>query len=231
MIYSIVIIVELLLLYLLSNKLTSSIYRLIFSITHNRKRSLYILSIIFLPGTFFHEVAHFLAALIFLVPVGEINLLPEVGDTGSVKMGSVPIAKTDAIRRMFIGVAPFVFGVSAISLMVYLRSFEFLIDSIAVDLLIYYLIFQISNTMFSSRQDVKGAFEFLIVLMLFLLLFYSFSYVFNFNILNVISFDFNRVSEVLFLVFINLLPALIIDIFMLAVINFIGHRLWGKLIR
>lgn len=118
---------------------------------------MHILSILFLPGTIVHELSHLLVAGILMVPVGEIDLLPEV-DGQQVKLGSVQIGHTDPFRRMLIGVAPLILGLSALVGLIYfnkesLSSFS----PLWLSILVIYLLFQITNTMFSSKKDLEGA--------------------------------------------------------------------------
>lgn len=153
---------EIILLYILSRKTMSKIYR---------KVNFYIFAILFLPGTFIHEISHFLVALFLLVPVGQIDLMPQKEER-ELKLGSVPIAKTDPIRRTLIGIAPIFFG-----LLILLGSIFYVyknnLYTLPVILLIIYLSFEIGNTMFSSKKDLEGWWQFLlIVTVIFVILYY-----------------------------------------------------------
>ena len=99
------VLVELVILSLLTRRLHQHISQAVFRITKNQKTTMYVLAILFLPGTFIHEVAHFLTALVLLVPVGQPEFLPEAIEGNKIKLGSVPIAKTDPLRRFLIGIA------------------------------------------------------------------------------------------------------------------------------
>ena len=133
------------------------------------------LAIIFFPGVAIHELSHFLMAEILFVKTGEIEFMPEArGD--EVKMGSIQISQTDIFRRMLIGVAPIIIG----SIFIYSILFYFFtvittenaFSSVFLGIqsvLIMWMVFVTTNTMFSSRKDIEGLFEFLL-LMSFLIL-------------------------------------------------------------
>lgn len=170
MLYFLLFVSELILLFILSKKLVNSLARVFYRLTKNHRTVVHILAIIFLPGTIIHELAHLLFAGIMLVPVGELNVIPEILSTGqpssgweekSVKLGSVQIGKTDPFRRTLVGVAPVFLG------MILIFSI-FLFVKIAVSpwwqiFLGLYFLFQIGNTMFSSKKDIEGSILFVIL--------------------------------------------------------------------
>lgn len=172
--------VQVLLLFFFSRLLTQSISQALFKLTKNKKLTVSILALIFFPGVVVHELAHFFMATIFMVKTGEIEFLPVLQGDG-VKLGSVAIAKTDLIRRFFIGVAPVILG-----LLIILSSFYFLTtDSSIVQtiepnktlktiyiILTFYVLFVISNTMFSSKKDMEGALELFLIIGLVMLILY-----------------------------------------------------------
>lgn len=134
--------------------------------------SINFLSFLFLPGVIIHELSHMLIAIILFVPVGDMEFTPKKGDAG-LKLGSVEIAKTDPIRKSIIGFAPVFVGLMIIVGIVYLftSNMEFLKDKDsymlgAVILGTAYLLFAISNTMFSSRADMEGTVEILMTLLI-----------------------------------------------------------------
>ncbi len=146
-------------LFVLARNLHVGFGRLFYKLTKSEKSAGYLLAILFLPGTFIHEIAHFLTALFLLVPVGQIELMPEVEGPRSVKLGSVPIGKADPVRRFIIGAAPLIFGVLTIILTIYILSMYRYIDTWWQVLLVGYFIFTIANTMFLSRKDLEGAWK------------------------------------------------------------------------
>lgn len=167
MIFFAAFILEIILLFFLSKRLIRALSISLFRITRNHTAVIHTLAIIFLPGTIIHELAHLLVAGIMLVPVGEISVLPEIEGDG-VKLGSVQIGKVDPFRLTVIGVAPVLVGMSAILGILYFAQ----ISSHSVwwqIVLGLYLIFEISNTMFSSKKDIIGTIGFVVaVLVLFI---------------------------------------------------------------
>jgi hypothetical protein len=155
-------------LFFLSHVLTESLSRFFSKVTHSHSISIQLLAMLFLPGVIIHELAHWLIASLLFVPTGEIEFFPQVyGNT--VKLGSVQIAATDPFRRFFIGVAPLLFGVGIL-----LGLFWFLSPSITVlswkTIGFFYALFEIGNTMFSSKKDLEGSIVFFVLTILFVTL-------------------------------------------------------------
>jgi len=161
MVYFILLFIETVILFLLSRSMSKILSKFL---------SINLISLIFLPGVFIHELSHLLVAAILFVPVGEMEFIPKKSGDG-VKLGSVEIAKTDPIRRSIIGFAPVFLGLMIVVGMVYLFSSNLLFFQnqgvyvyVAVILLLTYLLFAVSNTMFSSKVDMEGTVEILITL-------------------------------------------------------------------
>lgn len=157
MLFLLLFVIQLGVLYFTSRHLINVLFHVLYRVTKSRKASFYILSFLFLPGTFVHEFSHLLAAIITVVPVGKFSLWPEIDEEGGVKLGSVAIAHTDPFRRTFIGIAPIVFGTLILLGLVF---FFDAIKAIFVNqnlayLVIGYFVFVISNTMFSSKKDLE----------------------------------------------------------------------------
>lgn len=169
---------QLVILFFLSRLLTRSLASLFYSITRSQTATINLLSFLFLPGVIIHELAHLLVASALFVPVGEVEFFPKISQDG-VKLGSVAIGKTDLFRRALIGIAPILVGTALLLLaLFYLTQDTFLFEvapylRIAIAL---YVVFEIGNTMFSSRQDIEGAVELFlaIVLIAFILSFTQF---------------------------------------------------------
>jgi len=152
-------------LFFLSRTLTSTISFFFFKFTKSSNFSIHVLSFLFLPGVIIHELSHWLVASILFVPTGEIEFLPKAHGE-SIKLGSVQIGITDPFRRFVIGVAPILVGLGIILLI-----FQF-VSPISLSfsfksLLFFYVIFEIGNTMFSSKKDLEGIFVFAILFFLF----------------------------------------------------------------
>jgi hypothetical protein len=166
---AILLLFELLLLYLFTRKLTQNLYAALFLLTGSRPVAVGILSFIYFPGTVIHELAHMFTAEILGVKTGSLTLVPEGLANQEVRAGSVMIAKTDPIRRAIIGVAPVFVGLGALFTLSYFlpglwqQTHIDFSNGIALSqasfyffLLAIYSVFAISNTMFSSREDMKG---------------------------------------------------------------------------
>ncbi len=170
MLWTVFFFVELLLLFFISRKLTKTISYLIYRITNSKKAAIHVLAFLFLPGTTIHEVAHAITAACLGVPVGKMTLFPEI-EADYVKLGSVEIAKTDTLRRFFIGTAPFIIGTTLLIGGLYFTQKYQLLHTPWI-LLIGYGVFQIGNTMFSSRKDMEGALKLLFFMILALCIMY-----------------------------------------------------------
>lgn len=134
--------------------------RLFHLVTKSQKSAVFLLAGLFLPGTLIHELSHAIMAGVLLVHVGAIELIPEIRENG-VKLGSVQIGLTDPFRRALIGVAPVIFGVAIlIASLLYLFSNLNQTSHIpySIWIIILYIIFVITNTMFSSPKDLEGTF-------------------------------------------------------------------------
>lgn len=149
------------LLFLFSQLIHKDISRVLFRLTHNKKLTIYIMAFLFFPGTLIHELAHFLMAHLLFVPTGTVSLLPKI--TGDhVTLGSVEIAKRDPLRRLLIGAAPFLLGTTLLLLSLFFAEKYNIWGELSYTLLVIYLLFELGNTMFSSRKDMEGALSIII---------------------------------------------------------------------
>ncbi len=159
---------EIVLLFFLSKKLIKALSITFYRIFKNHKAVVSALAVLFLPGTIVHELAHLLTAGIMLVPVGEISVLPEV-EEGGVKLGSVQIGKVDPFRLTIVGVAPVLLGMLSILGILYFAQTSQNLSWWQI-ILGLYLIFEISNTMFSSKKDIEGTIGFVVAILVVILL-------------------------------------------------------------
>src|SRR3989344_6551826 len=179
MVYILFLLLEITGLYFLSRRVNQKVFHFFFQVTKRRNWSMYLFAIVYLPGTFIHEISHFLAALFLLVPVGELELLPKFKEEGGgVDLGSVGIGKTDPVRRFLIGVAPFIFGILIIFTILYLILTDRFSDVWWGNILAGILIFEVANSMFASKKDMEGA----LVLFLFSLFVIAFLFVLGIRI-------------------------------------------------
>ncbi len=118
-----------------------------------RRLHLYVIFFLLLPGIFLHELSHILLAELLQVKTGELKLKPEFNN-GELRLGSAQIALTDPFRLTLIGIAPFMVGMAVLWALIY-----FGLDPTLGwwRLLMAYLIFSVSNTLFSSASDLQAA--------------------------------------------------------------------------
>lgn len=165
MFYLLLFFTELLILFFLSKFVTRSLSYLFYRITKSEKVMVYVMALFFFPGTLIHELAHYLTAAALFVHVGKMEFVPKVMGSG-VKMGSVEIGQSDPIRRAVIGMAPFIWGTLLMLLVLSLFQHYGGRVNIGITLLTGYVLFEISNTMFSSRKDMEGTLELLVFLLI-----------------------------------------------------------------
>lgn len=147
---------ELIVLFFLSRKVSASFFSFFLKITKNQKLTVNLISILFLPGVIMHELSHTIMAGLLFVRAFDIEFMPHLRDN-EIKLGSVTIAQTDIVRRFLIGAAPLLSGLGIIALLFYYLS-PLNIPFFSWQMLILlYALFQIGNTMFSSRKDMEGA--------------------------------------------------------------------------
>jgi hypothetical protein len=164
-----IIIGELTLLYLVSNLLTRSLYTLFMLISRSRPVAVSFVTLLLFPGTVVHELSHLFTAEIIGVRTGKIELAPESIRGDNVNIGSVAIAKTDPIRRSLIGLSPLFAGLAVVTALSYFfpglirEAGQALASGTALStpplylaIGTFYLLFAVSNSMFSSPQDLKG---------------------------------------------------------------------------
>lgn len=177
---AILFVVELASLHILSQRLTQTMYNFFVSLFHSRTIAITVLTILLFPGTVVHELAHLFTAEILGVRTGKLTLVPESLEGTEIKAGAVMIAETDPLRRTLIGVAPVIWGIVTLAALSYwLPSLwqqtitamnegnTFTDYSSYALLLVLYALFAISNSMFSSSEDMKGVIPFMITVVLF----------------------------------------------------------------
>ncbi len=155
--------IELLILFLLSRALFTRLAWFLQSFLKKQNWIYYLLAILFLPGTYIHELSHYLVAKILFVRTFGITLRPKI-ERNSIKMGSVEIAQTDFIRRFLIGSAPFTVGVMLLVGSMYalvINNWHMHPLFAALEVL---FVFQVGNTLFMSSKDWEGAWKIIVLL-------------------------------------------------------------------
>ena len=157
-------ILSLLALFVLSQTLSKFLSIAFYKLFKNQKITIYFLAVLFFPGVVIHELSHWLMAQILFVPTGRVEFMPQLRGN-ELKLGSVAIAQVDPIRRALVGVAPFLFGITIILTLLFFYDKISIPESIKL-YVIGYSIFEIGNTMFSSRKDLEGTVELLLTLLI-----------------------------------------------------------------
>ena len=159
-------IAELSLLYLLSRRVIQTLYSLLHMLTRSRTIAIWIVSIVFFPGTVVHELAHLFTAEILGVHTGKLTLIPESLEGTEIKAGGVMIAETDPLRRTLIGLAPVYVGIAVLAALSYFISQNITVINV-ITIIVFYGMFSVSNSMFSSQEDMKGVIPFMITVGIF----------------------------------------------------------------
>ncbi|MEO6509157.1 MAG: hypothetical protein ABIO02_04330 [Patescibacteria group bacterium] len=110
-----------------------------------------LITILFLPGTIMHELAHFIMAISLMLRVREVSILPEFDDD-YIKLGKVVYEKKDIVRGILVGIAPIFAGLFLFWMASSWQLFP--APSFLLSVVMGYSIFVISTTMFSSKQDL-----------------------------------------------------------------------------
>lgn len=168
-----VFITSLVLVYLSSHLLIKNLIKFFYRLSRSRHTSINLLFFVLLPGIFLHEFSHILSAEILQVRTGHLSLKPQF-QHNQLTLGSAQIARTDPIRLTLIGLAPFITGtltlwlllkfclnlnISTITFSTLIPQFISSIQQLSPIVIIgtFYLIFAITNTMFSSPSDLQAA--------------------------------------------------------------------------
>ena len=137
--------------YFLSKRSINKLATILDRIFHNHHLVNGIIALTFFPGTVLHEMAHFFMATILFLKVAKVNLLP-TWEKNSIKLGSVTYYKRDVFRSILVGIAPIFVG-TGILWWLSLTGF-FPAHTWWMNIILGYIIWVISSTMFSSRQDL-----------------------------------------------------------------------------
>lgn len=114
-------------------------------------------------------------AMLLNLKVRDITLIPKVrGNT--LKLGTVWYEKKDVVRGLLVGIAPFF---AAMFVFWLIDAWRLLYMNLAMSAVISYIVFAISSTMFSSKQDLVD----LIYVVPILLIALAMGYVFRSNVL------------------------------------------------
>jgi len=151
---------ELAALYILSGALTQAGFELLLRLTRSRTIAVTAVTLIVFPGTVIHELSHLFTAEILGVKTGKLTLVPENIREEEIKAGSVMIARSDPFRRYLIGLAPVVAGLVAVTTLSLGWGFWGVWGNVGI----LYILFSVSSSMFSSKEDLKGFIPFAVTL-------------------------------------------------------------------
>jgi len=171
---------ELIGLYFLSRWLNQSLFSFFYLLTYSKKVAISFTTFLLFPGTVVHELSHLFVAEILGVKTGKLSLVPEQFEEGYIQAGSVQVQQTDPFRRTLIGLAPLFVGLTIITLLswqisvlaprayIFFTSFFITTPTLSpipflLSILFGYLLFAISNNMFSSKEDLEGVLPVLIL--------------------------------------------------------------------
>lgn len=143
----------------------------------------FIVSLIFLPGTIIHEAAHFITALLLILPVKSLTIFPK-WENNEIKLGEVLYIKKDFLRAILVGIAPVFFGIGILFSLFYFHIYP--ANNIWLNILYSYLVFSVSANMFSSSQDLKDLALIIPVILPLIVIFYVLDIKINIGNLDVI---------------------------------------------
>lgn len=144
---------EIISLYFLAHYLLNMAFHLMRKFIHSDTIIIWIVALLYLPGTILHEISHYFFALLLAMNPEEVSLFPHI-EKNHIRLGHVLYRRhpSDVIRPIIVGIAPF-FG--AIGLLWVIQSFHLFPGVFWWQTLLFgYLILAVTANMFSSKQDL-----------------------------------------------------------------------------
>lgn len=160
---------QIIVLFFISRSATNILFVFLRRFIKNERLVFYLMALLYFPGTVIHEMSHFFAATVFFLRVRDINLFPKI-DGFTIKLGSVVYEKKDFVRGFLVGITPFFGGLICLYLISFFNLFP--ADNFWITLMMLYLIFVLSSTMFSSKQDLVDFLSMMPLIVLFAGLYY-----------------------------------------------------------
>lgn len=212
--------IQIFLLSSISNKIFNQIYTYLFKLLRNERIVVFIVGLLFMPGTFIHELSHAITAIFLGAKLKSFSIWPKF-ENNTIKLGYAEVTKLDTFRNTLIGISPLIFGI----IINYFLIEMFIGASLNLKFLYFYFIFQISNSMFLSESDVKELkYLSLILIIIFSILYILDLYYLKINlIINFIQKDF-FVLELKSLIYLNTLffMTLILNILILLIFKLLN---------
>ncbi|QQS44142.1 hypothetical protein IPM65_00870 [Candidatus Roizmanbacteria bacterium] len=144
-------ILQLIVLFFVSRLSITRLFQVLRLIFDHEKIVYSLIAFIFFPGTVIHELSHFVMAVILLLKVRDIHVFPQ-WEGRYLKLGSVYYEKKDVVRSVLVGIAPVIVGLLLFWWLFSLQIFES--SNIFLKITVGWLVFILSTTMFSSKQDL-----------------------------------------------------------------------------
>ena len=118
-----------------------------------KKKTIFLLSFLYEPGTIVHEMSHYFIALILNMHPFEVNIFPVI-EKNKIKLGHVLYQKNkgEFIRPILVGIAPIFGALTLLILIIYFKLFPG--TQLWQTVVFGYLILAITANMFSSSQDL-----------------------------------------------------------------------------
>ena len=142
---------ELLVLFWLTRATLRFFFKLLRAIFKKDQIIYSIIALIYFPGTVLHELSHMIAALLLLLRVTDVHVFPTWKDNVII-LGRVLYEKKDVLRSILVGVAPLFGGIIFLGWLSVLDVGTS--SNLLLQIIVIYLVFAISSTMFSSKQDL-----------------------------------------------------------------------------
>lgn len=164
---------EILVIFMLSRISLQKSYRVLHKLLKNDRSIVFVVSLVYFPGTLLHELSHYVVALVLNLHPSEMQLFPVI-EGNKVKLGHVLYEKPphDFIRSVLVGIAPFIGGLLSLWLIIQIKLFPG--TEWWQTLFFGYLILTITANMFSSPQDLVDVGYLIPVGVLIALIFYLF---------------------------------------------------------
>lgn len=168
MLYVVFIICELIILSFISRWMIQRLFEAVYILTKARSVAVSFITLLLFPGTIIHELSHLFTAGILGVRTGAMELTPTSIKGDHIHAGSVMVAKTDPIRQSVIGLAPLITGLAILTAISYylnpwwqesvlsIQNGQFISLPVIRFLVSLIILSAVSNTMFSSPEDLKG---------------------------------------------------------------------------
>ena len=216
---------QIVLIYFLSRRTVNKLFLFLRIFAEDDQVVFSLVSILFFPGTVFHELSHFLAATALFLRVRSLNIFPH-WEGKEIRLGSVLYEKRDFVRGVLVGISPIIAGLLFFYFVAAFKLFP--AKNIILNIVFLYLIFTVSSMMFSSKRDLVD----LIYIFPFLIILYGFYYIFDLRLDFLIQNKslWGGILAVLRQVNVYLFISIIINVFLLALLFMAGRIIKRRLL-